>query len=100
MMAAEKGDRKVIRILLDHDANRSATNENGDTAWKIARHHGHRFPMLLAVRHVSPSNVNRDDNEPAEEDKLAPPKERPYCRTPSPSPRDVKEDPGKHSQQR
>ncbi|KAM0369010.1 hypothetical protein ACHAPK_006674 [Fusarium culmorum] len=94
MMAAEKGDRKVLRILLNHDADRSATNANGDTAWKIARHHGHRFPMLLAVRHVSPSNIDREGKETDEESRLAPPKERPHCRTPSPSPRDVVEDTG------
>ncbi|PTD07171.1 Ankyrin-3 [Fusarium culmorum] len=92
MMAAEKGDRKVLRILLNHDADRSATNANGDTAWKIARHHGHRFPMLLAVRHVSPSNIDREGKETDEESRLSPPKERPHCRTPSPSPRDVVED--------
>ncbi|KAL6915741.1 hypothetical protein FSST1_007236 [Fusarium sambucinum] len=94
MMAAEKGDKKVLRILLNHDANCSATNANGGTAWKIARHHGHRFPMLLAVRHVNPSNINREGKEMDGDDRLAPPKERPYCRTPSPGPRDVIEEPG------
>ncbi|CEF79369.1 unnamed protein product [Fusarium graminearum] len=94
MMAAEKGDRKILRVLLNYDADRSATNANGDTAWKIARHHGHRFPMLLAVRHVRPSNIDRGGKETDEETRLAPPKERPHCRTPSPSSRDVAEDTG------
>lgn len=97
MMAAEKGDRKILRVLLNYDADRSATNANGDTAWKIARHHGHRFPMLLAVRHVRPSNIDRGGKETDEETRLAPPKERPHCRTPSPSSRDVAEDTGKYT---
>lgn len=97
MMAAEKGDRKILRVLLNYDADRSATNANGDTAWKISRHHGHRFPMLLAVRHVRPSNIDRGGKETDEETRLAPPKERPHCRTPSPSSRDVAEDTGKYT---
>ncbi|KAJ4267328.1 hypothetical protein NW762_003432 [Fusarium torreyae] len=94
MMAAENGDKKVVQILLDHDASRSIKNENGDTAWKIARNCGHRLPMLLAIKHVAPSDVDKDDEETDEKSTLAPPKGRQYCRTPSPGPRDVKEDIG------
>lgn len=97
MLAAEKGHKKTFRSLLEYGASRSATNESGDNAWKIARQHGHRFPMLLPVRHVDPSEVNCDDKELDDNNSLAPPKERPQCRTPSPGPRDVAEDPGMYS---
>lgn len=98
MIAAEKGNKKILRILLQHDASRSATNENGDSAWKIARQNGHRFPMLLAVRHISPPNIDRDDKEPDEKDRLAPPDEGLRYRTPSPGPSDAREDQGRRPQ--
>lgn len=95
MMAAEKGDKKVLHILLDHGASRVVKNDNGDTAWKVARHNGHRLPMLLAIKHVAPSEVDGKDNETDESDTLKPPKDRPYCRTPSPGPGDDQEKVGK-----
>ncbi|KAH7173727.1 ankyrin repeat-containing domain protein [Fusarium flagelliforme] len=94
MLAAEKGHEKTFHVLLEHGASRSATNESGENAWRIARQRGHSFPMLLSVRHVNPSEVNRDGQELQDNNSLAPPKERPQRRTPSPGPRDVAEDPG------
>ncbi|KAF4451363.1 ankyrin repeat domain-containing protein [Fusarium austroafricanum] len=94
MMAAEKGHKKILKILLDHGASRTAKNENGDTAWKIARHCGHRLPMLLSVKHVAPSEIDREEKESGGMDTLAPPQEGPSCRTPSPGPKDTREDVG------
>jgi ankyrin repeat protein len=99
MMAAEKGDNKVLQILLDHGASRAAKNDNGDTAWKIARHNGHRLPMLLAIKHVAPSEVDGNDAETGEKETLKPPKDRSYCRTPSPGPRDGREKVGKFNKE-
>ncbi|KAM0244372.1 hypothetical protein ACHAP5_006279 [Fusarium lateritium] len=90
MMAAEKGDKKVLHILLDHGASRAVKNDNGDTAWKVARHNGHRLPMLLAIKHIAPLEIG-NDKETGEKDTLEPPKGGPYCRTPSPGPKDDRE---------
>ncbi|KAF5024992.1 hypothetical protein F66182_2943 [Fusarium sp. NRRL 66182] len=93
MMAAENGNKTILQILLDHNASRMLKNENGDTAWKIAQHCGHRLPMLLAVRHVSPSAVD-DGDEDKNGDTLAPPKEIQFRRTPSPMRGDMDDNAG------
>jgi hypothetical protein len=88
---AEKWNKKVLHILLDHGVSRAVKNDNGDTAWKIARHNGHRLPMLLPIKHGASSEVDGNDKETDEHDTMKPPKDRPYCRTPSPGPRDGRE---------
>jgi hypothetical protein len=95
MMAAEKGDKKVLQILLGCGASRGVKNDNGDTAWKVARHNGHQLPTLLAIKHVALSEVDSKDEETDENDTLKPPEDNPYCRTPSPGPRDDREEVGK-----
>lgn len=93
MLAAENGHKETVRILLDHDANRTAVNDDRHTASQIANRAGHRLiAMLLTVRYVPQSNTGSDKGGAANKSTLSPPpKERPFCRTPSPGPNETRE---------
>lgn len=49
MIAAERGDAKMVRFLLGNGADASATNLAGDSVWKIAGENNHREVALLLL---------------------------------------------------
>jgi len=49
MAAAEIGNEAAIKILLEHDANAALKNEQGETAYDIAKRCNHKNAALLLV---------------------------------------------------
>jgi ankyrin repeat protein len=57
-IAAEKGHRDIVSLLLDHGADvRQATTNNSMTAMHVAALHGHRKIVSLLLKHGADKSV-------------------------------------------
>jgi ankyrin repeat protein len=54
MFAASEGQDKVVRLLLEHGADPSLVDADGDTALTFAKQNGHRAVVAILTAALSP----------------------------------------------
>lgn len=59
MAAAESGNEEAIKVLLEHNADVSDTNENGETAYDLAIRYGHEHAAQLLDPNLHAFNARK-----------------------------------------